>query len=91
MLLGDTCDSSAMLAIGAGADVLVHEATFDDESAHLAGPPPSLSPFSFLLFLSRKFPLQCPNFSPGFTIVQRSFKLMTVFLDQFCQIQGLKL
>ena len=32
MILGDTCDSSEMIPIGQGADVVVHEAT--NENAH---------------------------------------------------------
>ena len=37
VILGDTCESSGMLEIGAGADLLVHEATYGDENAALAG------------------------------------------------------
>jgi len=32
VILGDTCDSTTMIPISEGADVLVHEAT--NESAH---------------------------------------------------------
>jgi ribonuclease Z len=40
LLLGDTCDSSAVLRLeaGRGFATVVHESTFDDASAALAAP-----------------------------------------------------
>ncbi len=38
LLLGDTCDSSAVLLHGRGFHAIVHESTFDDTSAALALP-----------------------------------------------------
>mmetsp|Transcript_90688 Transcript_90688/g.157195 ORF Transcript_90688/g.157195 Transcript_90688/m.157195 type:complete len:418 (-) Transcript_90688:202-1455(-) len=38
VILGDTCDSTQMLSIGRDADLLVHEATYDDATAELAEP-----------------------------------------------------
>ena len=36
LILGDTCDSSELLKVGTQADILVHEATLENEMLEMA-------------------------------------------------------